>query len=156
MSVLPPDNPALTPHSRADTERLMRGIWTLSRMIGSDIDPLLQAAHGIDLRNYGLLHMIAASAYPKDLSQKLKLPSSLVSRHLDQLSGLGLIERHLDAQDSRRIRLELTEEGRHTIEAVESRLHEALSARLAHLSPQDLALFLDTLENLTRQPEATA
>lgn len=141
---------------REDTERLLRGIWTLSRIIGQDIDPLLQADYGIDLRGYGLLRMIADSAYPKDLSQKLKLPSSLVSRHLDQLSGLGLIERHLDAHDSRRIRLELTGQGRTLIEAVAGRLHEALSARLEHLSPQALAQFLDTLESLTRSPEDRA
>ncbi len=142
--------------TRSDTERLLSGIWSLSRMIGQDIDPLLQEQHGIDMRAYGLLKMIQGSAYPKDLAQKLKLPGSLVSRHLDQLQTLGLIERHIDEKDSRRIRLALTARGQEVTHAASEGLHHSVSARLAHLSPEARAQFLDTLEGLTRQTPAEA
>ena len=146
------DTPSPT---RDETARLLAGLWRLNRLLGQDIDPQLEASHGIDMRSYGFLKMIQHGTYPKKIAEQLKLPGSLVSHKLDQLQTLGLIERLLDREDSRRIRLELTEAGRQLTADAEEALHTAVSARLAQLPPGALHTFLDALDRLTQPTEAT-
>lgn len=135
------------PHD--EVTRFLRGMWRFNRALGQQLEPLLHEKHGIEPRTYFLLKSIqGGNLYPKTLAEHLKIPASLISRYLDLLVRKGLVERHLDEQDSRRIRLSLTDEGQRIARESEQTVYDLASARLSKLEPGALRTLLGALETL--------
>lgn len=76
---------------------------------------------------------------PTDLQEALLVPSPTVSRQLDRLVQLGLVERVPDGQDRRGYWAQLTRPGVAAADAAltESVAHSAVSAALNRLQPDD-------------------
>jgi DNA-binding MarR family transcriptional regulator len=82
----------------------------------------------------------------------MKLPNSLVTKHLDQLADRELLERSIDSQDSRRIRISLTKKGKAMMDSSDDILSEMVGIRLARIPDDRRAGFLATLVELAADP----
>lgn len=128
--------------------RFLSGLWGLNRRMKQDIEPRLER-HGLDLRRLFILTAVRKGAsYPKELSERLHIPSTLLSRYLDGLTGQGYLERHIDTQDSRRTRLSLTPAGVSTLDAAVADIKAYTSLRLQDLDPQTLTALLSAMDTL--------
>jgi DNA-binding MarR family transcriptional regulator len=83
-----------------------------------------------------------------ELAARLLTVKSNASGIVDRLESLGLVSRHQDETDNRRVRLELTQLGKATIRiAVEAR-QTALTQALQNLAPADLGALLAGLRDV--------
>ena len=78
----------------------------------------------------------------------MKLPNSLVTKHLDQLAQKGLLDRSIDRKDSRRVRIGLTDQGRAVMGAADALLGELVGERLSRIPEDRRRMFLATLADL--------
>lgn len=86
-----------------------------SRRIHAVLDDPLEKQLGLSFNEISLLRLVDEGVQnPGDIARELALPAPTVSRLLNHLSEHGLIERSMDAQNLRRVRLSLTEAGRKT------------------------------------------
>lgn len=128
--------------------RFLGGLWKLNRRLKQGVEPRL-AQQQIDLRRYFMLVTIRkGTVYPKELSEQLGVPSTLLSRYIDGLVQLGYIERNIDVQDSRRTVLSLTEAGLDAVTRATQSIREHTSQRLKELDPKQLPALLDALDTL--------
>lgn len=83
----------------------------------------------------------------RELGAELELDSGTLSPLLKRLEAAGLVQRHRDARDERRVRIRLTDAGR----ALEPQA-KALPDRLAAsdgVAPEELRTLLETLDKVT-------
>lgn len=83
----------------------------------------------------------------RELGAELELDSGTLSPLLKRLEAAGLVQRHRDARDERRVRIRLTDAGR----ALEPQA-KALPDRLAAsdgVAPEELRALLETLDKVT-------
>jgi DNA-binding MarR family transcriptional regulator len=114
--------------------------------IVQQLSPILEDRQGIDLRLYYILHAIDNGAvHPGAIAQVMKLPNSLVTKHLDQLAQKSLLERSIDSEDSRRIRISLTKKGIDLMNGSDDILAGLVGRRLARIADDQRANFLTTL-----------
>ncbi len=78
------------------------------------------------------------ATYPKDLAQLMDAPPSAVSALIGDLEDRELLTRALDPGDRRRVRIELTDAGRRTLEAVQRAWTDTTTETVARLSTADL------------------
>ncbi|MGI9510146.1 MAG: MarR family winged helix-turn-helix transcriptional regulator [Geminicoccaceae bacterium] len=93
------------------------------------------------------------------LAEILELDNVTLSRHIDRLERSGWLERRPDPEDRRAWRLYLSEASRPTLSKMETLAAEAQAVALADLSPDQRALFVETLvkikENLAPKANDT-
>ena len=122
--------------------------------IVQQLSPILEEKQGIDLRLYYILHAIDNGAvHPGAIAQVMKLPNSLVTKHLDQLAQKALLERSIDSEDSRRIRISLTKKGVDLMNGSDNILTAMVERRLARIPDDRRAIFIDTLVALAGDSE---
>jgi len=80
-----------------------------------------------------------------DLAEALGHDKGGVSRHVQQLTDLGLIERQPDPEDRRAQLLVLTEDAHRRLEAMQHERQLRLSEKLSDWTAEDLAAFADQL-----------
>jgi DNA-binding MarR family transcriptional regulator len=93
----------------------------------------------------------AASMTMSELAKILMMTKSQMTHLVDQLVGLGIVERHPDATDRRVINLALTDNGRVLLEDMKRKVKENIRNRLANLTPEELSemsVALETLRNI--------
>jgi len=126
----------------------------LNMSIVQQLSPVLEDRLGIDLRLYYILHAIDNGAvHPGAIAQAMKLPNSLVTKHLDQLAQKSLLERSIDSEDSRRIRISLTRKGLDLMNAADVILAEMVERRLTRIPDDQRKVFLTILVALANDPE---
>jgi DNA-binding MarR family transcriptional regulator len=129
--------------------RLLDALFRLSKSVLADARTHVAAAADLDLADFLTLRTIELGVdTPGGLVQDLGLNPAVVSRALTRLAKAGLIERRIDPEDSRRSRVELTEEGTRTNEAIAARVRPGLSRRLDRLDGDRVRALLDGLEQL--------
>lgn len=69
-----------------------------------------------------------------------------VTRLLDKLEGMALVEKSRDDRDRRVINVRITKEGLAVLDQATRRMREALDSRLAPVGPRRLAALADLLE----------
>jgi len=122
--------------------------------IVQQLSPVLEEKQGIDLRLYYILHAIDNGAvHPGAIAQVMKLPNSLVTKHLDQLAQKALLERSIDSEDSRRIRISLTKKGVDLMNGSDNILTAMVERRLARIPDDRRAIFIDTMIALAGDTE---
>ena len=122
--------------------------------IVQQLSPVLEEKQGIDLRLYYILHAIDNGAvHPGAIAQVMKLPNSLVTKHLDQLAQKALLERSIDSEDSRRIRISLTKKGIDLMNGSDNILTAMVERRLTRIPDDKRAIFIDTLVALAGDTE---
>ena len=145
-----PDRP--DPNSEVST--FLRHLHGLNMSIVQQLSPVLEEKQGIDLRLYYILHAIDNGAvHPGAIAQAMKLPNSLVTKHLDQLAQKSLLERSIDSEDSRRIRISLTKKGIDLMNGSDDILAGMVERRLARIQDDRRAIFIATLVALAGDPE---
>ncbi len=153
MSVKKPTAPDRAKLAK-ETAAFLRNLHQLNRGIGRSISPVLESEQGIDLRLYFVLKFIERGIiHPGAISQATHLPNSVITRHLDQLVDKGLLERSLDTQDSRRIRLTLTKDGARVGKEADRTLLDVVGARLGNISADRRRIFLSVLSDLAEDVE---
>lgn len=126
----------------------LSNLWQMNRRIKQDIEPRLEQRQ-LDMRRFFILSAILkGTVYPKELSEKLEIPPTLLSRYLDQLGQLGFLERHTDSRDSRRTRLSLTESGTQAVNTAIEDIKAYTSQRLQTLDSDKLIVLLESMERL--------
>ena len=124
-------------------------MYSLNLSIVQQLSPILDDRHGIDLRLYFILHGIdQGNVFPGGIAQAMGIPNSLVTKHLDQLAQKGLVERGIDPEDSRRVRVRLTEKGVEVMHGADGILAEQVGNRLSKVPAERRAEFLATLVDL--------
>ncbi len=90
---------------------------------------------GLKSRHYGALAVLAAegSHVQRELGEKLQIDRSTMVSLVDDLEGMGLVERRRDREDRRRYELTLTNAGRGALSEAESLVEGAQEAVLAPL-----------------------
>ena len=138
----------------AEVSTFLRHLHGLNMGIAQQLSPILEERLGIDLRLYYILHTIdSGSVHPGAIAQVMKLPNSLITKHLDQLAGKELLERSIDAQDSRRILIKMTQKGAELMRAADGMLVELVGRRLARIPDDQRAGFIATLVALAGDSE---
>jgi amino-acid N-acetyltransferase len=94
----------------------------------------------------------------QELASRLMLDKAWISRGIDRLVDAGLVARTPHPTDKRRVRLQLSDDGRARAEALDSRLESHAASLLDRLSPdQDIqlaGLLTQVLANLRSDPPA--
>jgi MarR family transcriptional regulator, transcriptional regulator for hemolysin len=85
----------------------------------------------------------------RDLAAALGIEGPTLTRHLDRLEDLGLIQRHRDGADRRYALVELTPAGRSRCHQLDAIAREANDQLLAGFSAEETAQLTDMLQRLT-------
>lgn len=85
-----------------------------------------------------------------DLSDAFGMDKGGVSRQVQTLVDLGLVERRPDAEDRRAILLDATEEGRKRLDAMRRRRSDRFDQRLSAWSDTEITTFADQLAEYNR------
>ena len=142
------------PDPNSEVSTFLRNLHGLNMSIVQQLSPILEQRQGIDLRLYYILHAIDNGAvHPGAIAQVMKLPNSLVTKHLDQLAQKSLLERSIDSEDSRRIRISLTKKGIDLMNGSDDILAGLVERRLARIPDDKRAIFIDTLVALAGDTE---
>lgn len=129
-------------------EEISRLIRQLSRISGGPDDgPAMTATQRLalfELVDSGPLRL-------NDLAQRMGTSAPTASRAVDALDELGLVERHPDPTDRRAITIELTDDGRRSVEERKARVYAAFRPAAAALSPADREQLAELLARLAAQ-----
>ncbi len=118
------------------------------------LEPILAEQFGIDFRLYFIIrHIELGAVHPGALSKALYLPNSVITRHLDQIVERGFMERSLDSEDSRRIKLTLTAEGLRVAREAHRTICDIVGTRLERLTPPKREAFVSALAVLAADGE---
>lgn len=85
-----------------------------------------------------------------DLSEAFGMDKGGVSRQVQSLVDLGLVERRPDAEDRRAILLDATDEGRTRLETMARSRSDRFDERLSAWSDADIATFAEQLAQYNR------
>ncbi|HEX2864566.1 MAG TPA: MarR family winged helix-turn-helix transcriptional regulator [Deinococcales bacterium] len=122
------------PTSRPPTGRLLDAWMGANQALARHVTPLIERDCGVGFKDFMLLDAIAEGArYPGEIVERLGFPPSHVSRVLDDLDHRGLVTRALDPQDSRRVRLALTDTGQQAHTAARDLMTHLIEAALEGL-----------------------
>jgi DNA-binding MarR family transcriptional regulator len=142
------------PDPTSEVSTFLRHLHGLNMSIVQQLSPILEGKQGIDLRLYYILHAIDNGAvHPGAIAQVMKLPNSLVTKHLDQLAQKMLLERSIDSEDSRRIRISLTKKGTDLMNGSDAILQGLVVGRLERIPDDQRSNFLKTLVALAGDSE---
>jgi DNA-binding MarR family transcriptional regulator len=129
-------------------DELSRLIRQLSRISGGPHDgPPMTATQRLalfELVESGPLRL-------NDLARRMGTSAPTASRAVDALDELGLVERDPDPTDRRAITIELTHEGRRSVEERKARVYAAFGPAAAALSPADRQHLAELLARLAAE-----
>ncbi len=125
-------------------EALYYLVWRYRQQAAQQLAPL-----GINLQGALVLVLIEREQlHPRALSEALDLAPPAVSHLLTDFEERGLITRSLDAEDRRRVRLELTDAGRALLKQAMASWNELNAAKIASLSERESIAFRDMLRKI--------
>ena len=138
----------------AQVAGFLRDMHRINRSIVHLINPVLERDLDIDGRLAFILKRIdAGDIHPGALAESTRLPKSLISRHIDQLTRKGLVIRRLEEGDSRRIRLVLTKSGRQVLAKANALTTKLVGGHLNRIPEKEREIVLTALSNLAQYME---
>jgi DNA-binding MarR family transcriptional regulator len=149
-----------TQHYHASTYQTQNSVgYHLKRAHSMMLDVLEKvfAERGFSYIQYILLASLreSRSVNPKDICSQFRHDSGALTRVIDQLAERGLVERVRRNRDRRKVELQLTEEGRHTVESLIPLVVEKLNLALADFSSDEVKEFLRLFVKLNTRLQAT-
>jgi DNA-binding MarR family transcriptional regulator len=128
-----------------ENDSFLHNIGQLNKAMARRLSPRL-AAHGLDFATFMLLKKIdQGMVHPSALAGAFQMPPSLISRHVDRLVELGLVERRLDPVDLRRIRLALRPPAAALLADAGRTVRDLIAPLLGQLPVPQREQFLETL-----------
>jgi DNA-binding MarR family transcriptional regulator len=135
--------------STAPELRLLDALFRLNKSVLADVRIHVATAGDLDLVDFLALRSIELGIdSPGGLARDLGLNPAVISRTLTKLTHAGMIQRHIDGEDSRRSRITVTPTGTKTTAAIAARVRPGLAERLNGLDADEVGRLLDTLERL--------
>jgi DNA-binding MarR family transcriptional regulator len=128
----------------------MYGFWNLRHKLIKEVGTRLQNTYDIDMAEMFLLqHVSEHNVSPSELSEILLIPAHGISRKLENLQTLGLLERTLNPKDARKRVLSLTGKGREVLQGSLALMDAELKTVLSALDEERLEVFVQNLEKLS-------
>ena len=128
---------------------LVRTVGAMRRGFAQRLSPILQDRYGVDMQLFVLLKRIEqGAAHPGALARGAMEPPSQITRQIDKLQALGFVVRTLDREDSRRIRLQLTEKARALLGSVDDAVVSLIGPPLAELPAADRKALIEGLRHI--------
>ncbi len=94
------------------SQRFIAHFYRANRALHETMGARLQADHGLEMREFMVLTSICNGYhYSGSLARRLYVNKYAVSRVVQKLLDAGLIRRAIDEDDSRKVRLDTTEQG---------------------------------------------
>ena len=129
-----------------------------------DVLENLFADRGFSFIHYAILTYVrdGIAVNPKDICVQYRHDSGALTRVIDQLEKRGLLERVRRGADRRKVELQLTEEGRKTVESLIPLVVDKLNLALGDFSREEVEEFkrllvkLNTRLTTTLDPKASA
>ena len=121
-----------------------RGMLRIHSAVFRELDRQLLAEHGFGIDSYGvLITLVSPPAHTMpigELGQRRNLSPSGISRSVDRLAKLGLLERSVNPQDGRSLLVGLTSNGIRRLREAQVTHHRIVREMLlSHLDHHDLA-----------------
>ena len=135
-----------------DIDRILEDLFLVlpifhKKLLRMDLGGVTDNLTRLHLAIMGMLS--AASMTMSELAKILMMTKPQMTHLVDQLAGLGIIERRPDATDRRVINLALTDNGRVLLKDMKRKVKENIRNRLASLTPEELSEMSVALETLT-------
>lgn len=128
----------------------VRALGALQRGLALKVKPWMEDATGLDLRLFILMKRIqGGGAHPGALAKGSMETPSQVTRQVDKLERLGLVERTLDREDSRRIRLVLTARAVSLLEEADEAFARMLGPALGQIEAAEREAMVRGLHTLS-------
>jgi DNA-binding MarR family transcriptional regulator len=147
-------------HYQVSTYRAQNSIGYLMKRAHSlmldVLEPVLEK-HGFTFVQYVILSWLreGLALNPKDICLQFRHNSGALTRVIDQLAERGLLERIRRDRDRRKVDLQLTAQGRETIQSLIPLVVEKLNLALADFSSAEVADFLRLLIKLNTTLQST-
>lgn len=115
---------------------------TVFKHLGSRLAPF-----GLTPSQYGVLNCLWSkeAETPKQLGERLRIEASSISSILDRMQANELIERNIDPNDRRAIRIDVTDKGMALQEEITKIVDEVNQDFLSFLEPEQKDFFISTL-----------
>lgn len=142
------DSNAPSRHITSGAVRAWRAMLKVHAARIEELARLLKAEHGLSISDFDVLINIAPheSVRHRDLSERVVLSRTALSRLVDRLIMRGYLTRTPDDTDSRGVRIALTDDGRRVREAAGQTNDASISGAFSVLDAHDLES-LTTLMN---------
>ncbi|HEV8125598.1 MAG TPA: MarR family transcriptional regulator [Gemmatimonadales bacterium] len=112
----------------------------------------LMAGFGITQTQYNVLRILrgagTAGLGRNQIGERMINRVPDVTRLLDRMEAVGLVERERGDDDRRCVTARITREGLKVLTRIDQPLHEFLKARVSHLGPEKLRTLIDLLADL--------
>jgi DNA-binding MarR family transcriptional regulator len=147
-------------HYQVSTYRAQNSIGYLMKRAHSlmldVLEPVLEK-HGFTFVQYVILSSLrdGLALNPKDICLQVRHNSGALTRVIDQLAERGLLERIRRDRDRRKVDLQLTAQGRETIQSLIPLVVEKLNLALADFSSAEVEEFLRLLNKLNTTLQST-
>ncbi len=101
---------------------------------------------------YGVLSCLWQKGYatPKQISEILCLETSTISGVLDRMQKKGLIDRTMDREDRREVRVMATEKGKALQEPISKIIDEVNEEVLKNFSPEEITTLKENLRTIAK------
>ena len=90
--------------------------------------------------NYLFTH--EGAIHPKELSRQMAVTTARIASLLNHMEQKQLLQRRADPGDNRQVIVELTEQGRETIQSIRTEVIRYLRAMLEGLGPEDAQAYI--------------
>jgi DNA-binding MarR family transcriptional regulator len=131
-----------------DVDAVTRAVLTASRLlVAVSARSLAEVEEGVTLPQFRMLVVLSTRGATKlvALAELLQVAPSTAMRMVDRLIAAGLADRHLNPDNRRETLLQLTDEGRRTVEDVTARRRAEIAQIVARLAPDQRASLIEAL-----------
>jgi DNA-binding MarR family transcriptional regulator len=134
---------------------LLEAFWGFGQIMRQHLIPSVVGEYGMDFKDFVTLTAISEGAhYPKLICERMSNTASDVSRTLETLSKNGFVKRELDTDDSRRVRVTITEKGESVLQTARSRIQSLIVEAERNLPEEELERVSVTLLHLQQVMKA--
>ncbi|MCX4884147.1 MarR family winged helix-turn-helix transcriptional regulator [Streptomyces sp. NBC_00847] len=144
------ENPAGT---MDDVDAVTRAVLTASRLlVAVSARSLGEVEEGVTLPQFRMLVVLSTRGATKlvTLADLLQVAPSTAMRMVDRLIAAGLADRQTNPDNRRETLLQLTDEGRRTVEDVTARRRSEIAAIVAKLGPTQRLALIEALNAFNR------
>lgn len=131
-----------------DVDEVTRAVLTASRLlVAVSARSLAAVEEGVTLPQFRMLVVLSTRGATKlvALAELLQVAPSTAMRMVDRLIAAGLADRQTNPGNRRETMLQLTEEGRRTVEDVTARRRTEIAAVVARLRPTERLALIEAL-----------